>query len=337
MPLVRYCLRFRERSPSEDFSLLSPRVGYLGSAWRGAFGRELRKTLCVTGLSDCDACSLVRSCAYPMIFENRPPPDATKLTRYPRTPNPYVLEPADQRFDAQDGTTLNLGITLFGHRAAHLPYVIHALERAGARGLTRRRAALDLIDVQAERWDCDENAENPSWTTIDRSLDRSDRAPLARPVAPPIPSVVRVKLISPLRIKKGGHFVGATDFDFRAFAGNLLRRISLLTYFFGDSSLEVDFVELLRHTEQVPLSKANLRWHELTRHSSRQRTTMQMGGLVGSFEIPASTLGLIWPCLWLGQWTHIGKGCTMGLGRYILEPTSDNGETKSAAPLTGTG
>ena len=99
LPLARYCVRFRERIPEGGFSLASPRAGYLGSAWRGAFGHALRKTVCITRLPACDDCVLVRSCPYPFLFESRTPPGATKLTRYPRTPGPCVLEPADRRFD----------------------------------------------------------------------------------------------------------------------------------------------------------------------------------------------------------------------------------------------
>ena len=127
LPLARYRVRFRERIPEGGFSLASPRAGYLGSAWRGAFGHALRKTVCVTRLPACDPCVLLRSCPYPFLFESRTPPGATKLTRYPRTPGPCVLEPADRRFDTEN-STLHLGVTLFGPANDHLPYVVHALD-----------------------------------------------------------------------------------------------------------------------------------------------------------------------------------------------------------------
>ena len=43
-----------------------------------------------------------------------------------------------------------------------------------------------------------------------------------------------------------------------------------------------------------------------------------MGGLVGEFELSDIGLKPFWPYLWLGQWTHSGKGTVMGLGRYRL-------------------
>ena len=53
---------------------------------------------------------------------------------------------------------------------------------------------------------------------------------------------------------------------------------------------------------------------------TRQKTEMQMGGLLGSFQVDSVQLGELWPYLWLGQWTHAGKAATMGLGRYRIEP-----------------
>jgi hypothetical protein len=61
-----------------------------------------------------------------------------------------------------------------------------------------------------------------------------------------------------------------------------------------------------------------LTWRDWTRYSSRQQTTMQMGGLTGRLGVDLGGHERLWPYLWLGQWTHAGKGTSMGLGRYRL-------------------
>ena len=363
LPLARYRVRFREHVPPGGVSIASPRAGYLGSAWRGAFGHALRKAVCVTRLPACDPCVLLRSCPYPFLFESRTPPGAKKLTRYPRTPGPVVLEPADPRFDTCPGDgALNLGVTLFGSAADHLPYVVHALEQAGRQGLTGRRVVLDLLDVQVESRglgageagnpgdaaDADERgdptpafepadgsanadmrgdaAEREEWTPIFEPGGGLSPVPARPPALPPAPPrTVRVRLLTPLRVKRREHFVGVQDFDFRALTSGLLRRISLLTYFFGETPLETDFAGLLRHAETVPVAGRALHWREWTRYSSRQNEKLQMGGLVGSFELAGADLDRFWPLLWLGQWTHAGKACSMGLGRYVLEPVGGEG------------
>ena len=373
LPLARYRVRFRECIPQGACSLASPRAGYLGSAWRGAFGHALRKAVCVTRLPACDPCVLLRSCPYPFLFESRTPPGAEKLTRYPHTPGPCVLEPADQRFDTGDDT-LNLGMILFGSANDHLPYVVHALDQAGRHGLTARRVALEMLDVQAEsrkhdagtrgaagrddgsqddraRKDHEQNPaewegrkqdaaerddrppndrERDGWTTIFEPGGRLFPVPARHPALPPgPPRTVRIRLLTPLRIKRREHFVGVSDFDFRVLMGGLLRRISLLTYFFSETPLETDFAGLLRRAESVPIAAPALHWREWTRRSSRQNAKLQMGGVVGSFELAGAGLDPFWPYLWLGQWTHAGKGCSMGLGRYVIEPLGGEGTVSS--------
>ena len=351
LPLGRYRVRFRECLPEGAPSLASPRADYLGSAWRGVFGRALRKTVCVTRLPACDPCALLRSCPYPFLFESRTPPSAEKLTRYPHTPGPYVLEPADPRFDTGEEGMVNLGVTLFGPANDHLPYVVHALDRAGRGGLTARRIRLEMVDVQAEspggaapRHGAAEGGaadgdasrtRNGGWSTVFEPGGRlsSVRAGLsALPPSPP-PAAVRVRLLTPLRMRRQGRFAGAADFDFRAFASHLLRRISLLTYFFGDTPLETDFAGLLRRAESVPTAERTLHWQDWTRHSSRQQADVPMGGVVGCFRLDRPGLDPFWPMLWIGQWTHVGRGCSMGLGRYALEPAGTVGT--GAAPDPG--
>ena len=307
LPLVRYRLRFRG-----DTAALDGR--YLGSAWRGAFGRALRRSVCITDLPRCDGCSLLEHCAYPRTFEKRTPADAQKLRRYPTTPNPYVLAPA------HDATSLN--VTLFGAANDDAPAILQALQQAARAGLTSHHVVLEHHETQAE------TPEGHGWTTIQHEGGSLRSAPVYT-VAPPQtaspPTALRVRLLSPLRIRFDGHYVGPRQLSFRAFAANLLRRASLLTYFFGKQPLEAPFAALLDEAADVRIEDADLRWREGARRSSRQRARIPMGGIVGSMVATGPVVSALWPCLWLGQWTHIGKGCTMGLGRYVLEPVNTNG------------
>lgn len=323
MKLGRYRLRFQEGGGRP--SLQSPPASYLGSAWRGAFGHALKQTVCVTRLADCGACALLDSCTYPSIFESRTPPDAEKLRRYPHTPNPYVLEPADHCYDL-GGETVNLGVTLFGRANGQIPHIVEALKLAGRGGLTAQRVKLDLLDVQAERSD-----RGDDWQAAHDLGDGLGANPSE--LAPPAPSAIKIQLISLLRMRRNERLVGVSEFDFRAFAANLLRRLSLLTHFFGDAPWETDFAGLLRQAESIPVANSNLSWREGSRHSSRQGGKVPMGGLTGAFELESPKLALFWPYIWLGQWTHIGKGCTMGLGRYVVKPAGqgDDGQPKHSA------
>ena len=67
--------------------------GYTGSAWRGGFGRALRRAVCVTGLPTCPGCRFETSCVYPYLFETAPGGEGGILAGYDRVPNPFVLAP----------------------------------------------------------------------------------------------------------------------------------------------------------------------------------------------------------------------------------------------------
>ena len=308
--VARYRLRFSAGGLGEFAG------SYLGSAWRGAFGHALRRSVCITKLPRCDGCALLRHCVYPRTFENRPPADAQKLRLYPTTPNPYVLSPHTDFADQ----TIGLDVTLFGAANDDAPAILQALDRAGRDGLTRRRVPLRLSEIQAET---SFTGADTQWTTIESdggSLRDCPARVVETPCAQAPPSALRVRLLSPLRIRSEGRHVQLGQFGFRAFAANVLRRVSLLTYFFGERPLETEFAALLQEAESARIEDAQLRWRDAVRHSSRQQARIPMGGIVGSFVVQGAAVAALWPCLWLGQWTHIGKGCTMGLGRYALEP-----------------
>jgi len=315
LDIARFRFRFAIVDARTSASLSSR---YLGSAWRGSFGHALRQSVCVTKASTCDGCGLVETCPYPTIFESRTPTNATKLSRYPFTPNPYVLEP-----EALQDKVISLGIVLIGQAAKQLPVVSVALERAAETGLTERRVRATLQSRTREQ------IIGPSrWT------DELE-APAQAIEAGRCPERVRIRLMTPLRIKAHGRFVGAKEFRFRAFAANLLRRVSLLTHFFGAHEVEADFRKILSQAAQVELNKAHLTWRDQTRFSSRQGTGMKLGGLIGEFEISLQGIEFLWPCLLIGQWTHIGKNCTFGLGRYVIEPIGKdaNPSWPTPAPL----
>lgn len=134
-----------------------------------------------------------------------------------------------------------------------------------------------------------------------------------------LPPRARIVIETPLRLKRANRLVTPEHFGFADLFGNLLRRISMLTYFHTDTPLETDFRGLVDRAREVATVQADLQWHDATRYSSRQDATMQMGGVLGVLDIAADDLEPYWPYLWLGQWTHAGRFTTMGLGRYRIE------------------
>lgn len=304
LPLARYRLRFRA---AVDLRL----PAYTGSAWRGAFGRALKHLVCITDEPTCPSCPFYRSCIYPDLFETPPDPGVGKLIKYTAAPHPYLLIPDDCHGRVAAGQTLSVDVHLLGHGNRHLPYVIHALTQAGQRGLGQDRGALELLRVA--------QADDEDWRPIYTPGGDLNPLPPMVPVTPPCPERLTLRLLTPLRLTSEGRLVSQDRFRFHHLFSNLLRRISLLTSFHTDDPLETDFAGLTRAARAIEPSRARLHWHEWARFSSRQDTLVKMGGLIGEIGLEGTDLEPFWPYLWLGQWTHAGKGVVMGLGRYRID------------------
>jgi len=300
LPVGRYRLRFAVPEGAAW-------PGFAGSAWRGVLGHALRRLVCVARDLECPDCLLYHSCVYPYIFETPPPPDAQKLTKYTAAPHPFVLSPP-WRFDG--GPEYRLGLTLFGRGNRHLAYLLHAL-RSSAREKLRGAPPMELASVEQET--------PGGWTRIfGDDGERLTPLPPESPPVPPPPPHARFVFDTPLRLRGEGDLVTPERFSFSDLFRNLLRRISLLTYFHTDTPLETDFRALAQTSRRIRWSRRQMEWREWTRYSSRQQERLQMGGLVGEAEIEGRDLEPFWPYLWLGQWTHAGKGTSMGLGRYRI-------------------
>ncbi len=310
LPMGQYRVWFRAAGAGQC-------SGYLGSAVRGAFGHALKKAVCVTQLKRCEPCLLYRTCPYAYIFETPPPPDAGKMRLYKAAPHPYVFDLAfpDQKQSATG--RLEIGFTLFGRGNQYLPYVLHALEEAGRRGIGRSRTELTLETVE-QRTDW----TKPKWKVIYQPGERLEAEPPSVPEIPLPGDLIRIEIETPLRLKFAEQIVKPGDLRFSNLFIALMRRISMLTYFHTDAPHETDFRALVSDAHEVELLAKDLQWHDLTRYSSRQKTAMQMGGLLGSVELERSGIEKFWPYLWLGQWAHAGKGTSMGLGRYRLVAAS---------------
>lgn len=259
---------------------------------------------------------LSSSCLYPYVFNTEPPESATVMTRYDRVPHPFALHLGTmQGGELPAGSPLCIYLTLIGIVARQVAFFIRALQVAGETGIGTRRTPFKLQDVEELDVEVGGTPRSLNWS-------RNDFQPPQPKEVVPAPSdgSFRLDLLTPLRLKAQGRLVTPQHFTPAHLLSNLIRRVAMLMYFHTDAPLAADFLALRQASERVRLLMADLRWHEMTRRSSRQNTTLQVGGLVGAIALDFVDAPDLWPFLRLGEVVQAGKGTSMGLGVYAMQP-----------------
>lgn len=294
------------------FTVLDPFTppDYLGSTWRGALGHALRRVLCVMPpYTACRECPLRQPCLYPLFYDQPLLSAQHSPEQMQDPPRPFVLEPELAPESLQPGDQLGLGLVLFGETVAWLPNLVGAMLQLAQRGLGSPPARVSLQQV----WQQD-SVEMTRWHSIftDGQLQPHRVEPL---VIPPLPSQVRLELLTPLRLRRKGHYLKPDTFVLNDLLQPLYRRLILLNNLYGDSTRQ-------QHYAPLPLltvtAEQSLRWMLWQRFSSRQKRSIDMDGLVGHLLLEGQGLEAVWRYLWLGQWFHVGSGTSLGLGQYQL-------------------
>jgi len=302
-PAARYRLEFTTEQP-----IHLPE--YAGSALRGAFGHALRQLACVTRQPHCAECPLYRSCAYPAIFET-PPPLAYARRKVSNVPLPFVVEPPPwgERAHAA-GSLLHFSTVLIGPALAQLPMVLMAWRRALQLGLGPQQGTARLERVFVE------GQTEPILSAAAPGV-RPHAQLLPLPPPGPAPGCVTLVFDTPLRLQIGGHLLGVGELTAQHLLRALLRRVAELVELQLGASLDIDFAALSAHASTIS-GESQLAWRDWTRQSNRQQQRMVLGGVVGRWTLQGD-LAPFWPLLHLGQWLHVGKNTTFGLGRYRIE------------------
>jgi hypothetical protein len=131
---------------------------------------------------------------------------------------------------------------------------------------------------------------------------------------------VTLKFHTPLRLQHQGKPLRADQLDPHAVVAAVARRAALVLEFHARQPQWGPLARDVAHLANSLTDSRELQWFDWTRYSSRQKQEMTLGGLLGQWTLHGSTdaIAQIWPWLWLGQWLHVGKNATMGLGAYTL-------------------
>jgi hypothetical protein len=264
---------------------------------------------------------LRHNCVYSYIFETPPPPQSTVLSKLDNPPRPYVIQPpSDGKTDYQPGEELSFGLVLIGHRAMdYLPYFIFAFDEFARRGIgltqnshERKRGRCRLESVFSLH---DQNQKQIFYGEQKILTDESQTISFFSLTKDYDISITRLRLsfLTPTAIKHNGVFL--KDLSFAPFIQNLIGRISMLALFHCDSSLDLDFSSLLDRAKTISVENDSLSWKNWLRYSGKQKRRMNWGGLVGELDFVGELCEFL-PYIRLGEYIHVGKSATFGLGQY---------------------
>ena len=314
---------------------------YMGNTLRGGFGHVFRQVACVAKENECKDCMLRHNCVYSYIFETPPPQQSQVPSKVDNPPRPYVIEPPyDGKTLYQPGEEIRFGLVLIGQRAMdYLPYFIFAFDEFSKRGVgfaqnsnDRRRGRCHLEAVYNRKPSCEERSKLPgvsdfiheqNQTQIFYSkqkvlTDESHPIRFASLVKDDDISIERVRLSFLTRTRIIIDGVLLRELSFLPFIQILIGRISMLASFHCDSSLELDFASLLDRAKTITVENDSLNWKTWWRYSGRQKQRMNWGGLVGELDF-VGELSQFLPYIRLGEYVHVGKSATFGLGQYQLK------------------
>ena len=290
---------------------------WLGSAWRGLFGHALREAVCQCEGPNSEGCTMRATCPYVALFEPRSRSEDSLLHSAQTAPAPYILIPEGGGPISAD-ESLAVRLILFGAAKQYAGLSTRALIFGAMKGIGKDQ--ISLASTSLSELSLDGSEQPQSLTELDTAVT-SPKAPLS--LLPQWPGRLRLEFVSPLRMRLRNRYVGPDDLNFGDLFAQLLRRASLLRAFHctlatADES-SPDFRQWVTDARQLDFADSQLTWHDLARHSSRQRRKVPMGGLVGHCIIEGEEFAPLWPLIWLGQWLGVGKGTTMGLGQYQCE------------------
>lgn len=280
---------------------------YLGSAWRGLIGWELRRLICpFTELPLCQPCQIKGNCPYFMLFEK-----GASRPDIKDAPRGYILYPPPTTNNGQD----ELEITLVGECTKLLPVVVAAIQEGKSVGLGANRNAYTINGLSEKL---------PDGRRQELSLNTEAIADVAGPF--PLEDWIlkaskttasQVFFLTPVRLRKQGKYIEKMVWPF--YFTTIASRLEALNCLFhtGTPLGRETFLKLQTLFEPTSQISDDLQWVDYTRFSNRQHRKVMMGGLIGSAccDTPPNGLDAWWQAAAL---LHVGKGASMGLGRVVL-------------------
>lgn len=253
---------------------------FTGSMLRGAFGYALKKVTCINPSYNCEGCFAQSTCLYYDFYEQK-----NSFHKY--------------RFDIALGSgRFDFGLYLF-EDLTKLPYILSALDTMLTKqGLTKENDTFNQVNISVNDTEVYKNGEFLSLDIALKTFKLDSFCP-----------DIKIKLQTPIRMKKNNKFL-RNDIAVEDILRSIYQREQEIYY--------EKKVFKLDYTPSYKTIVKALHYKSLIRNSQRQKTKMNMDGIVGEIAI----IGLdekSYRLLKLGEIIGVGKQTVMGLGKIKIE------------------
>lgn len=254
---------------------------FIGSQLRGALGYALKKVSCINPSFKCEGCFSASSCTYYQFYEQK-----NSFHKY--------------RFDFELGLEYyDFNLYLFDEATKQLPYIVSALYMMLTKnGLGRERIIYPDFELFINGEQSLKNGELHLPDVYIKKLQIND-----------IKKNITLVIKTPLRIKKENNFIRDDRLELKDIINSIYQR---------QMQLLGKGYKKFPYSIQGEIVKKDLHYKELTRMSNRQKTTMNLGGIMGKIEI----IGLNKECyevLKVGELIGVGKQTVFGLGKIKVK------------------
>ena len=261
----------------------------------------------------CIPCSMGESCPYHLTFAQHLSADPAALKRYQKPSLPFLFDIPVLPEPPNRGCTIELLLTLTGPANNYLTVYIEATERMFANAGLRRSVCSILLKVESAGYGAARSSVmERSGSMSEGQLQTLSLKGILETQVLPVDHATII-ILTPMRILVEGK--PTTELPFSPLIRSLFRRISSLTYYYGEDDSVLDYKWLSDQSRRVETVSDDFHW---------VNWGIRGGGIIGKGTF-SGDMTEFHSFLLAGEYLHVGKGASFGLGRYIVE--------KAAIPL----
>jgi len=284
-----------------------------------AYADACRSLTCRRQERACDTCSSQDSCSWYQVFGQKLTSDPAALKRHQKPSMPFVFSFPMSDVFSEVHRVLECGLVVVGPAIQHLDMLLNGFAELVSSLASPHSAEIIQIACRDYQGTVQHSAVKENSA---RSMDPVPENLVILSTEGLLESCswsgadLYIQLLTPLRLYEDGR--PSDMFEFGRFARSVMRRVSSLASYYGESEYDCDFKEVSRQLEDVICVDNHFCYtHAVT---GKLRGLIGCGRFMGDFS-------RIMPFLVIGSYVHTGKGSAFGMGNFTMVAAAGNRST----------